>query len=257
VTYDPRRRRILFSGGENDSTTFSDAWALELKNGAAAHWLELRSNPNAPTPRGARHAVYVPSHDRLVVFRGESLTARASSPDQSDHGFGDVWALSLSGRERWELLAPTGVPPTARAFGSAIYDPARARVVIFGGEDGLEKRNDTWSLNFTPPGVTADLALESPAIEPAPGASFALHGAAPNPAVGDWAISFSLPDAAPARLALITVAGRVLETRDVGSMGPGRHTLRIGPAHDLPAGIYFVRLSRGAQSLVTKLAMLR
>ena len=48
----------------------------------------------------------------------------------------DVWALSLSGSPTWAQLAPAGTPPGAWYGHSAIYDPARDRMVVFGGNDG-------------------------------------------------------------------------------------------------------------------------
>ncbi len=52
-----------------------------------------------------------------------------------------------------------------------------------------------------------------------------LEGARPNPAVaGQLTVAFTLPNAEPARLELIDVSGRRLAARDVGSLGPGRHS---------------------------------
>ena len=48
----------------------------------------------------------------------------------------DVWALSLAGTPAWTQLTPTGTPPSARYGHSAIYDPVRDRMVVFGGYDG-------------------------------------------------------------------------------------------------------------------------
>jgi hypothetical protein len=57
----------------------------------------------------------------------------------------DVWALSLAESPAWSALAPAGNPPSGRYYHSAIYDPLRDRMVMFGGFDG-SYHNDVWAL---------------------------------------------------------------------------------------------------------------
>jgi hypothetical protein len=88
---------------------------------------------------------------------------------------------------------------------------------------------------------------------PVPALAFALAGATPNPAPGRaLTLRFALPDALPARLELVNVAGRSVWTREV--RGAGTHSLR--PTESFPPGIYFVRLTRGAQALVRRAVVL-
>jgi hypothetical protein len=82
--------------------------------------------------------------------------------------------------------------------------------------------------------------------------SLALEGAFPNPSSGDLSIRFTLPDAEPAALDLFDVVGRRLWTEDVGRFGPGRHVVRLAPAAQAPPGLYFVRLTRGRETLSSK-----
>jgi hypothetical protein len=84
------------------------------------------------------------------------------------------------------------------------------------------------------------------------GVSLALHGMEPNPAVNNLTVAFSLPDAEPASLELLDLAGRRLLSREVGSQGPGRHVVSLGRAGSLPAGVYMIRLQRGNRVLVKK-----
>src|SRR5262249_34444250 len=53
----------------------------------------------------------------------------------------------------------------------------------------------------------------------------ALEGARPNPATGSPRIWFALPSEAPAVLDIMDIAGRLLSRRDVGFLGPGRHSV--------------------------------
>jgi hypothetical protein len=78
--------------------------------------------------------------------------------------------------------------------------------------------------------------------------AFALAGARPNPAHGDGLhVAFALPTGAPARLELVDVGGRRVLSREVGSLGAGRHTVNLAEGHRVAAGIYWVQLAQGAQ----------
>lgn len=80
---------------------------------------------------------------------------------------------------------------------------------------------------------------------------FALHGFQPNPArTGVASVAFTLPDAAPARLEVLDIAGRRVAHYDAGALGAGRHVLRIG----IPAapGVYLIRLRRDSESRVVR-----
>jgi hypothetical protein len=79
--------------------------------------------------------------------------------------------------------------------------------------------------------------------------SFELAGLRPNPAVGELAVSFTLPSAAPATLALLDVSGRRLIAREVGSLGPGRHLQRLGEGARFAPGIYWLRLTQAGRVL--------
>jgi hypothetical protein len=87
------------------------------------------------------------------------------------------------------------------------------------------------------------------------GATLALAGARPNPTPGALEVSFSLPDAKPARLELVDVTGRRLLKRDVGSMGPGTHMLELEETRVLASGLYWLRLVRSDRTLVARAAL--
>ena len=60
----------------------------------------------------------------MVVFGGYDGTSRRN----------DVWALSLAGNPAWSALCPHGEPAVRRVTRhTAIYDPVRDRMVVFGG----------------------------------------------------------------------------------------------------------------------------
>ena len=80
---------------------------------------------------------------------------------------------------------------------------------------------------------------------------FALAGIWPNPSrPGELTVRCALPSGEPARLEVLDVRGRrVVEERLTGS---GPHTVALGRSKQLPAGVYVVRLTQGANSQATR-----
>lgn len=137
--YDPVRQRMVVFGGVDSSTRYlNDTWVLTLD--AAPRWYRLE--PTGAMPRGRANAsmVYDSRYDRIVVYGGRAGAA--------PYYPGDVWALSLANQASWQELTPVGgARPAARVSHTAIYDPPRARMVVFGGWDTLGTRpNDVWML---------------------------------------------------------------------------------------------------------------
>jgi hypothetical protein len=87
--------------------------------------------------------------------------------------------------------------------------------------------------------------------------AFGIEGVRPNPGEGELTVVFALESSAPARLELLDVAGRRVHAREVGSLGPGQHVLRLEQAKGLPAGIYAVRLIQGNHQVVARAAIVR
>ena len=83
--------------------------------------------------------IYDPPRDRLVVFGGRSGSTFSNK----------TWVYSFSGCEGWQALQTFGVPPDARRDHTAIYDPVADRMLIFGGDTGVQK-NDVWQLSLGP-----------------------------------------------------------------------------------------------------------
>jgi hypothetical protein len=78
-----------------------------------------------------------------------------------------------------------------------------------------------------------------------------------NPSLGGRVtVAFSLANASAARLELIDVSGRRAAAREVGSLGPGHHQLRLGEDRALPSGVYFVRLSQGPNRIFSRVVIL-
>ncbi len=94
-------------------------------------------------------------------------------------------------------------------------------------------------------------------VETAAPVRLGIEGARPNPVVGRGVrVSFALPDAAPATLALLDVAGRVVVSREVGTLGRGRFVLDLAAAHALAPGLYFARLTQRGEVRTARITVL-
>jgi hypothetical protein len=101
------------------------------------------------------------------------------------------------------------------------------------------------------PVVTTDV-LEEGAL------AFGLDAVRPNPSTGEaLTVHFTLPGAEPARLELMDLMGRRAASRDVGALGPGRHTLDLSAGRRLKPGVYVVRLTQGGSSRAVRVAVLK
>ena len=85
--------------------------------------------------------------------------------------------------------------------------------------------------------------------------ALAIEGVRPNPAGSDPSVAFVLESAEPARLEVLDAAGRRVFAREVGSMGPGQHVLRLAPEVRLPSGVYSLRLVQDGRVAVARAAI--
>lgn len=141
----------------------------------------------------------------------------------------------------WESRGPLVFPVTGIAsFTDSEIEPGHDysyRVTIAGD-------TTVWSSNAT---FVPDASV----------APFAMHGARPNPTSGDLRLWFRLPDSSPARIEVFDVRGRRCARREVGTMGPGAHSCLIAGSDAWRSGVYFVRLTRGAESRSARVVLVR
>jgi hypothetical protein len=108
--------------------------------------------PAGPIPRWLHSAVFDTTTNRLIVFGGGPNHANTSQPQNLN----DVWRLNAA-TLTWTPVKPTGVPPAARIWHSAVYDhvsnrmnPSTNKMTIFGGfltQDELTATNNVWVLS--------------------------------------------------------------------------------------------------------------
>ena len=137
AVYDPLRDRALIFGGQNAVSGFpsNDVWELSLAG--TPEWTILAPTGQPPRARSGHTAIYDPVRDRMLVLGGETSFGCTFTRN-------DVWALSLSDVPTWTELQPLGTPPPRRTDATAVYDPVRDRVVLFGGQCS----SDLWVLSL-------------------------------------------------------------------------------------------------------------
>jgi hypothetical protein len=165
AVYDPLRHRVIVFGGIHAAfgepySTLNDVWALTL--GSDPQWTQLLPSGVPPVARyyHTKGGIYDPAHDRMIFFGGNPFSGIALN---------DVWALDLSGPPKWTELLPQGDPPPPRTLHSAVYDATRARMLVFGGENGSGDLNDTWALTLGDPPTWSPIVPLGPLPAPRAG----------------------------------------------------------------------------------------
>ena len=223
--YDPLRDRLVTFGGADTLATYDDVHVLNLAGGT---WSALATQGSPPPLLFADHpeAVYDPAGDRMLV-----TVQGSDSPD--------VWALSLGSSPTWTQLSPAGRRPLPRSI-PLVPDLERHRILLYSGSGG----NDTWAL-YLDDSYLVDVPRSIPVAT-----AFRLDPVRPNPTRGRPLVSFRLTGNAPARLELLDIQGRLVWKHDVGSLGAGAHTVRLGPTRS--PGLYFLRLTEGEHAESSK-----
>jgi hypothetical protein len=147
AVYDPVRDRVIVVGG-SDGTDRIDVWSIELGTGAS--WKNMKVVGIPPSGRHNHSAIYDPVGDRIILFGG------AYGPGGLE--LNDLWALNLSGTPSWTWFTPAGTLPQPRAYHTAIYDPLRHRMIVFGGRRGSFSLNDVYALDLAGAGTWSPLA---------------------------------------------------------------------------------------------------
>jgi len=135
---DATRNRWIVFGGWNEVVALNDLWSLSLSPPLA--WSPLAITGVSPSARFGHSMIYDSIRDRILMYGGfDNLTAPQ----------GDIWALSLNGAPTWTQIPTSGPAPAPRYGHSAVYDPIRDRMIVFGGYSGRSLLNDTWELDLS------------------------------------------------------------------------------------------------------------
>jgi FlgD Ig-like domain len=164
-----------------------------------------------------------------------------------------VYSLSLESGT-WTTLNPTGGPPYGRDGHSAIYDPVRDQVVMFAGAGPNDRGyagnelSDTWRLVWGGLASTPSLSVSN----------ISLSSAYPNPASRRASFRLGLPASASVDMSVYDLAGRLVHRSSNGLMSAGQHVLAWDASGQrASAGMYFVRVTVGAQTFRRVVALTR
>jgi hypothetical protein len=176
AVYAPELDTMLVFGGTRGNTadgslTLDDVVAVTPSgSGFLARQLVIRGE--RPPARYDHSAVYDPANRRMIVFGGQRSRREAA--------YDDVWALDMRepGYPTWVQLGAGDREvsgPGRRAAHSAVYDPLRQQMVVYGGKGPSAK--DLWVLPLADP--SAGLSWERTVAGDVPGAPGAPsdHGA--------------------------------------------------------------------------------
>lgn len=128
--YDARRDRLVVFGG---GSAHPDTWQHD---GTA--WSRVQGSN--PPPRQAHVMVFDERRGRTVMFGGMGSAPRGTRPP----ALGDTWEFDGT---QWVQLHVQG--PGLRHGAGATYDAQRGLVLMFGGHDGTQMRNDLWAFDGT------------------------------------------------------------------------------------------------------------
>jgi len=234
--------------------------------------------PGGAVPLGTRDGVRLctapGARENFTMFPSMGRSALLVWQDTRTDA-GDIYAQRIG----WDAVVPI-----AYSVAGVEVEPGRALVRWYAPQDGgrvtVEKFGDAleWRsvARITPDG-SGRLVFEDHDVVPGsrlgyrlvpsngiatgevwvdvPSARLGLAGALPNPSRAPVLISFSLPNAHDARLDMFDLAGRRIDTRRIGYLGPGRHVVELGGPR-LRAGVYLVRLEQDSQTLVRRVFVL-
>jgi hypothetical protein len=232
-----------------------------ISNDGGANWLPF--NTGLPVVAVFDMAIQNPHRMLRVATHGRGMWER--SIDQSAAAVATVVGSEIvDGRVRvtWNIGAAGGAPVTIyrrsvpgdwERRGDAALDGSG--IVVHEDAEARPGRSYQYRLGMHA-GNAETFAGEIWVDVPVEGA-LVLSRIVPNPTTSRFTVTFALPTPAPATIALVDLAGRQVESHEVGGMGAGAHTVKLGGSGPLPTGVYWVRLMHAGRSVSRQVSVIR
>ena len=136
MTYDPTRHTVLLFGGASYTGGCTLAGCNDTWEWDGATWTQ-RTPKSAPSPRSFAGLAWDDARGGAILFGGG--TVRKDAGDWTPLGEtwrwdGDTWTRLTLARE-----------PGPRTQHGMVYDAARGRVVVYGGQDAEGALDDAWA----------------------------------------------------------------------------------------------------------------
>ncbi len=112
--------RLVMIGSGGTGASPGDLWSLSLSKGT---WTRIDTPDGAPEPREYASLAWDASTRSAYYFGGQLFSGELSG----------LWRLDLNGAPTWTLLEPQGAWPDERMLASLMMDPARRRLLLYGG----------------------------------------------------------------------------------------------------------------------------
>jgi hypothetical protein len=143
---DTSTNKLLIHGGNDGSGALDQLWAYDLVNNL---WTDLSPivepmAANSPQNRESHVAAMDTSNGRLLIHGGKYGSSFLY----------DLWAYDLDGNS-WTELLQSGTKPSARYGHVAAIDASTNRLLIFGGRDSENNKDDLWAYDLVNNGWTA------------------------------------------------------------------------------------------------------
>jgi hypothetical protein len=172
MAYHPGRHRVMLFGGSAGSY-FGDLWEWDGQT-----WTQLPGE--GPIPRSSCSMAFDESRGAMVVSCGITYF-----PTLASNGWyqGDLWEWNGSWTERSRTggSEPDGHfdsdgGPLGRSGPAVAYDSARHRLMLFGGNDFNDSRDDFWAWGMPAPTVLRQPASVNACVGATVGMSIAVGG---------------------------------------------------------------------------------
>ncbi|MEW5761411.1 MAG: kelch repeat-containing protein, partial [Candidatus Thermoplasmatota archaeon] len=137
---------VLLFGGYDDTGWKDDTWVYNVSED---QW-HYKSTKNKPPARSEHAMATVYNDDKVLLFGGNNATERKN----------DTWVYDASDND-WTQKFPKNAP-SARNYHAiaSIYNDDK--ILLFGGEDGTGKKDDTWVYDLSDNSWTQKLQTDKP-----------------------------------------------------------------------------------------------
>ncbi len=230
--------------------------------GAIQRWWLDANWPDESAPNPDRYIEFAVGTDAGFVFDADVISLYMGSHGTSNMTASLYYATNAAFSDSVALVEALAVPRSTLDFFSYDID-----LTVPEGEtlyfriypylpDGSTSAGKYLLLQAATIGGTA-IDANAVATEELPDAMrHVLHPSFPNPARSTATVRYELAEATEVQLELFNILGQRVGTLAQGLRTPGLHDATID-AHELAAGVYFVRLRAGSQTLTQQVVLAR